>query len=598
MRRPSCILPTPRARLVRGMMNLSCLLVLSGAGLACSEGPVGPAGLPGETGTPGPTGPTGPLAPGGRSTLFLTEVGRFGPNGAFDESAAEITAFDRDTQQVFVVNGDTDTIVVFNVLDPTPQTETATIVPTSVLGGSPTSVAVGNGVVAVAVERPGEDGLVAFLNAAVPTATISVVPVGALPDMVTFTPDGSRVLVANEGEPFLADDNGVRSVVNPVGSISIIEGAGGDFRGLTAADVIEVGFEDFNVGGAREDEFPPGIRNIFPGATRAQELEPESIAVSDDGSTAYVTLQEHNALAIIQIIDDDDDGGTTATVTAILDLGEKNFLIPGNEFDASDQDFGVNLRTWPVFGLYQPDAIDAYTAANGRTYLVTANEGDAVDYTFDTGTATVAIVEESRLEDLTLDPAVFPNAAELQAPENLGRLLVPNTAVDGDGDELVDRIVAFGGRSFSIWDGETGALVFDSGNDFERITAVRLGADFNADNDENGGDARSDAKGPEPEGIVVGQIGDRSYAFIGLERVGGIMVYDVTQPESPDFVQYVNNRDFSASQADLEAGLAGDLGPEGLTFVSSGDSASGLPLLLVGNEVSGTTTLYEITVVD
>ena len=555
-------------------MAAVCLLISS-----CGEGDAGPPGPAGGPGTPGPQGPTGPTGTAGNGTIFVVEAGRYLPDTPrFDESAAEITAFDPSTNRVFVINADAGTVDVLDLTNPAQPSLVDTIQTST---GTPNSVAARDGVVAVAIERVSavddsrqEDGLVAFYQADDLSLTSSVT-VGPLPDMLTFTPDGRRVLVANEGEP--NDDLSI----NPAGSISIID-VGDGFEQPTVA---RVGFEDFNVGAARADEFPSGIRQIFDGATRAQELEPEFIAVSEDGNTAYVTLQEHNAVAVVDVAT-----ATAASVVQIIDLGEKNHTIPGNELDASDEDGGITLRTWPVFGLYQPDAIAAYEAANGRTYLVTANEGDAVEYD--------AFVEEARISSLTLDSTVFPDAATLQANANLGRLKMPTTAGDIDGDGDYDRLFSYGARSFTIWDASTGGLVFDSGNDFERITAVRLGADFNANNDSNGGDSRSDDKGPEPEGVVVGQIEGRFYAFVGLERVGGIMVYDVTQPESPFFVQYINNRDFAAPDEALENLEGGDLGPEGLTFIPQADSPNGRPLLVVGNEVSGTTTIYEVLTID
>ncbi len=558
---------------------IALLGLVIGCAVGCGEGDAGPPGPNGAPGVPGPQGPTGPVGEPGSGTIFVVEAGRYVPaTPRFNESAAEITAFDPTTNRVFVVNADRGTVDVLDLTNPALPTLVDSIETST---GTPNSVAVSGGVVAVAIERVNavddsrqENGLVAFYQASDLTLTSSVT-VGPLPDMVTFTPDGERVLVANEGEP----NNDLS--FNPEGSISVI-----DVRdGFAEPTVVNVGFEAFNVGQARADEFPSSIRQIFAGATRSQELEPEYIAVSADGQTAFVTLQEHNALAVVDVAT-----ATEAMVLQVLDLGAKNHTIPGNELDASNEDNGINLRTWPVFGLYQPDAIAAYEAANGKTYLVTANEGDAVEYG--------DFVEEARISTLTLDATAFPDAATLQADANLGRLLMPTTIGDDDGDGEFERLFCYGGRSFSIWDASTGRLVFDSGNDFERITAVRLGMDFNATDDSNGGDARSDDKGPEPEGVVVGQVDGRFYAFIGLERVGGIMVYDVTQPESPMFVQYVNNRDFAATDMELAQLQGGDLGPEGLTFVGASDSPNGRPLLVVGNEISGTTTVYEILTVD
>ena len=557
------------------LLIASALFLVTGCGEG-AIGPQGPMGTPGQDGDGGPRGPQGPNGPPGPEgpigpqTIFLNEVGRYIPSPIrFNKSAAEISAFDPGTRQLFVVNGDTHMVDVLDLSNPALPTKTG-VVDTSSIGASPNSVAVYNGTVVVAVERVDDvdtsqqlPGVVAFYR----TSDLNLLGqanVGFLPDMLTFSPDGNRILVANEGEP---NDS---VTVNPEGSVSIIDVSGG----FANPPVQTADFKSFNIGGVRAEDYPPEIRTIFPGVKRAQELEPEYIAVSPDSRTAYVVLQEHNALAIVDI--------PRAEVTDILYLGEKNFMIPGNEFDASDQDSAINITNWPVFGLYQPDAIVSFQAGNGRTYLITANEGDAVDYE--------GFSEELRVAELSLDPVAFQGAAALQLPTTLGRLKTSSSF----GVSNVSKIYAYGGRSFSIWDAQTGALIFDSGNDLEVMTAVRLGLDFNASHTSNEGDARSDDKGPEPEGVVVGEINSRIYAFIGLERVGGIVVYDITQPESPAFVQYMNNRDFSASQADLEAGMGGDLGPEGIIFISAADSPGPNPLLVVSYEVTGTVTIYEI----
>ena len=264
------------------------------------------------------------------------------------------------------------------------------------------------------------------------------------------------------------------------------------------------------------------------------------------------------------------------TVLGIIDFETPNTL------DVSDEDGVINLQNQPIFGMFQPDAIASFSA-NGQTYIISANEGDSRDYD--------GFSEETRVEDVTLDPTAFPNAGELQQAENLGRLQITDTLGDTDGDGDFDQLFSYGARSFSIWDG-AGNLVFDSGDQFERIIADQLPDYFNSDNDDNDSfDSRSDAKGPEPEGVVTGVVDGKTYAFIGLERVGGIMVYDVSNPSNPQFTQYINNRDFTV---DAESPEAGDIGPEGLAFISAEDSPNGIPLLAVANEISGTTTLYEI----
>jgi len=211
-----------------------------------------------------------------------------------------------------------------------------------------------------------------------------------------------------------------------------------------------------------------------------------------------------------------------------------------------------------------------------------ANEGDARDYE--------AYAEESRVGVVTLDNLAFPDAADLKAPENLGRLKLTTAQGDTDGDGDFDVIYTFGSRSFSIRDTE-GKLVWDSGDSLERITAAQFPLNFNASHDSNALDNRSDDKGPEPETVTVGEVDGRTYAFVGLERIGGLAVFDVSNPCAPAFVQYVNNRDFAA---DVTTPAAGDLGPEGVLFIPAEDTRHGKPLVVLANEVSGTTTIFEV----
>ncbi|MBU1192271.1 MAG: choice-of-anchor I family protein [Gammaproteobacteria bacterium] len=500
-------------------------------------------------------------------TLSLEVIGQH-QTGVFDEGAAEVVAYDPATKRVFKVNAAAANVEVLDLSDPSNPVPMAVIDATA-LGASANSVAVKNGIVAVAIEATDKQapGVVAFYNAT-DLSLINSVVVGALPDMVTFTPNGKYAMVANEGEP--NDDY----TVDPEGSVSII-----DLRkGVASATVKTADFTAYN--GMEDALRAAGVRIFGPGASAAQDLEPEYITISHDSRTAWVSLQEANALAKIDI--------KKAKVIDILPLGTKDHSLPGNELDASNRDDAINITNWPTKGMYMPDAIDSYNFF-GKTYIVTANEGDSRDYD--------GYSEEERVKDLVLDPTAFPNAAELQADENLGRLNSTTANGDTDGDGDVDEIYSYGARSFSIWTTD-GKPVFDSGSDFEVITAMELPDNFNSTNDENDTfDNRSDDKGPEPEGIAVGTILGKTYAFIGLERIGGIMVYDITNPYDVKFKTYVNNRDFSVD-AQLPDGsvnpLVGDLGPEGLAFIPWYQSPNLRSLLVVGNEVSGTTTIYQI----
>jgi len=513
--------------------------------------------------------------------VTLEQVGRF-ETGQFDEGASEIVAYDASISSLFVINAHAKTVDILDISNPAAPVlagviDVAAAIPAS---GGVNSVAVHEGLVAVAVENDDKQstGWVVFYSN--DGAYLKHVPAGALPDAVTFTHNGQYALTANEGEPS-ADYS-----VDPEGTVTVV-----DLRnGVMNATAATADFTAYN-GGA-----PAGVRISGPGASVAQDLEPEFIATSTDSKTAWVTLQENNAMAIVDI--------ATATVTGLVALGDKDHSLPGNGLDASNEDGMINIRNWPVLGTYMPDGIAAYQS-NGKTWLVTANEGDGREYIYETDEATcnaaghtyddgdcISHLDEARIKDVTLDPVAFPDASDLQKKKNLGRLKMLSTEGDTDGDGDYDEIHVFGGRSISIWD-VNGALVYDSGDTIEVQTALADPDNFNSTNDENDSfDDRSDDKGPEPEGVVVGKVRGRQYAFVGLERVGGVMIFDVTDPYAGSYVSYVNNRDFSVE--DVENEDAGDLGPEGLVFIKPADSPTGEPLLVVGNEVSGTTTIYRV----
>jgi hypothetical protein len=359
---------------------------------------------------------------------------------------------------------------------------------------------------------------------------------------------------------------------------------------------------EINLQGATNINDPATLANIPAGKT-IEQLTVAELSAADinpvnkrltvnAASIGYTGIEKLEGLALIDnttlaIINDNDFGVGGSTLNSDGTLSEPEVpdtikfgiikFDQSNGLDTSDRD-GANgipsilIRNQPVFGMYQPDAIAQYVGLDGKTYLVTANEGDARDYD--------GFAEEVRVgsSDYVLDPGTFPNAADLKKNDVLGRLTVTNATGDIDGDGDFDQIHVFGSRSFTIRD-TAGNIVFDSGNQFERITAAAVPTLFNS----NGGaatfDTRSDNKGPEPEGVVVGQVDDRVYAFIGLERTGGVMVYDVTNAQKPRFLEYTNTD--------------GDVSPEGLTFISADQSPNGQPLLVVNNEVSNTTAIFE-----
>ncbi|MBM6404862.1 choice-of-anchor I family protein [Phycicoccus sp. CSK15P-2] len=496
--------------------------------------------------------------PGRSPEVVLTPLGTY-RTGLFDEGGSEITAHDPATQRLFVVSSGAGTVDVLDISRPARPRRVATL---DTPGAN--SVAVHRGLVAVAEEADDKTapGSLAFFDART-GAERGRVTVGALPDMVTFTPDGHYAVVANEGEP----EGYCAGQSDPEGSVSVV-----DLRRGPARAVVRTA--DFHRWDRHADRLrAAGVRVFGPGATVSQDLEPEY--VTTDGRTAWVTLQENNAVATVDL--------RSARVTRIAPLGTKDHDTTGQGLDASDKDGGVHIAPRPVRGLYQPDSLGHYTSG-GHTYLVTANEGDAREYD--------CFAEEERVADLTLDPAAFPDAAALQEKGALGRLTVTTTSAHGpDGYTGLD---AFGARSVSVRDARTGRLVWDSGDALEQLVAEQQPSLFNANNDDNDSvDSRSDDKGPEPEGLDLGRLRGRTYAFVGLERTSGIVAIDVTDPAHGRVAGYASNRSTDPA-ADAEAGEAGDLGPEGVLFIPASQSPNRSPLLVVGNEVSGTTTIWSV----
>lgn len=501
--------------------------------------------------------------------ITLSLLGTYA-TGVFDDGAAEIVAYDDSRKTLFVINASSSVVDMLSIRNPANPTKIGEI---DVLGDLPgaggiNSVAVHSGLVAVAVENDNKqaNGWIAFYD--IRGRYLGSVEAGALPDMVTFSPDGRYVLAANEGEP--NDDYSV----DPEGTVTIVDlrgrpRFGGSARDISRASVMTATFPD---------SVHPDVRITGPeGTTVPQDLEPEYIAVSEDSRTAWVTLQENNAMAKIDI--------RSGVITNVAPLGAKNHMLAGNGLDPSDKD-DIEIDTWPVNGLYMPDGMASYSY-RGMTYLVTANEGDAREY------GDYADVE--RLKDLTLDPTAFPTASDLRKDGNLGRLNIVTTEGDIGGDNDYDELYSFGARSISIWDAN-GNQVFDSGDTMEQVTAATFPDYFNASNSNNTKDNRSDDKGPEPEGVAIGNISGRNYAFVVLERIGGIMIFDVTDPANARYVSYTNNRDFTQDVEidDAANPAAGDLGPEGIIFIDARKSPNRRPLVVVGNEISGTTSIYEV----
>lgn len=488
--------------------------------------------------------------------LTLKKIGEYKTH-LFDKGAAEIIQYDSKSKRLYFTDGNTKQVVVLDIQNPN-TLKVVNRFSIKKYGYSLNSVAVHNGIIAVAVEAKSKQkkGKAVFFDEN--GKFLKAFTVGALPDMITFSHDGKKVLVANEGEP---NDSYTK---DPEGSVSIIDLS----KGIKKAKVKTIHFRSLS-----KADLDESTRIGKPGQSPAQDFEPEYIAISQDNKRAFVTLQENNAVAIIDL--------ENAKLIKVKGLGFKDHSKEENGFDASDKSKKIEIKPHPVKGMYMPDSIASYTI-NGKTYYVIANEGDSRDYK--------GFSEETRVAKLKLDPKYFPNAKELQKKTNLGRLKTTTTMGDKNGDGLYEEIYSYGARSISVLD-SNGNMLSDSKNIISKKLAVLNPKHFNANEDNNKLKNRSDDKGSEPEGLDVGEINGRFYAFVGLERDSGIMVFDVTNPKNIQYVTYISTRNFNKKP---NSGYAGDIAPEGLEFIHASKSPNGKPLLAVAYEVSGSVALFEI----
>jgi 3-phytase len=462
---------------------------------------------------------------------------------------AEIVSFDAANERLWVI-GTNGNLGGVDVLDLSGNLTHS--FDTSSMGGI-NSVAIANGKAAIALTAPvkTDAGQVRFYDAG-NYGFLQSVAVGANPDSVTFTPNGQKLLVANEGEPssYLVGPSG-----DPVGSVSIID--------ANSYNVQTAGFDAFNSQAAALKA--AGVRLTGPNASVAQDLEPEYIAVSADGTKAMATLQEANSVAIIDI--------ATATVTDIKALGFKDHSLPGNGLDASDRDgpgnnpLNGNIQNWNVKGMYMPDGIGSFNQ-NGNQYFVTANEGDSRE-DWPGGEEEVRI--GNAVIDSALDAAMtLAHGSDWRTNnDKLSRLLVSKSG-DIDNDGALEELHVYGARSFSILD-MAGNIVFDSGDQLEQIIKAQYPGLWVDD--------RSDNKGPEPESAVVGNVNGRDILFLALERSSAVMVWDLTDLNDIKFLDMLV--------------AAGDISPEGLSFFNTTQGS----FLAVANEVSGTTSLFKVAAV-
>jgi hypothetical protein len=489
-------------------------------------------------------------------------------NGATGSNSAEIVAFDPTTDRLYIANSIGQKMDVVNFSNPAAPVLITSI--SMVPYGGINSIVAKNGIVAAAVENtnPQLNGSVVFFDQN--GIFQNQVTVGAMPDMITFNQDYTKILTANEGEP-----NATYSS-DPEGSVSIINISGG-IAMLNQSNVTNISLSQYN--GQEVALRAQGIRIFTSSASVAQDLEPEYITVSTDNTKAYVTLQENNALLTIDLL--------TNTIVSLTPFGYSSYASGSNNaLDASDQS-GMVLITGdlPIKGAYMPDAM-TYKTINGQGYLFTANEGDSREFG--------SVIDANRISSTTfnaLDATTFPEANVLRNNKFLGRLSALKYSGDTDGDGDYDELHVMSGRSFSIWNATTGAQVFDSKDLIEQIIANHptFSTLFNASNTV-GTPAlknRSDDKGPEVEGIATHSFNGHHYVFASLERIGGVMIFNIDNPATPIYVGYANNR--SASNPN-----GPDLGAEGIIVIDAQDSPNGQHLVLLANEVSSTLSIYQM----
>ena len=530
----------------------------------------------------------------GTAALNLTQIARYSA-GQYnvDGGVMEIVAYNQATEWAYAINGQSGKLAAIPLAGLTAGAHVEELTGTEIdvkalveaedstfQYGDMTSVAISpdSTTLAAALQAQGSNdaGRVALFTCEEDgTLTLeALVETGAQPDMVTFAGDGV-VLTADEGEP---REGYGENIADPKGSVTVVD--------VEAQESTVVDFSAFD---SQRDQLAEDGIVLKKGSAPSVDLEPEYIAVS--GGKAYVTLQENNAIAVLDIESQAFEGVYSAGFedhsTTAIDLDKKD--------DAYDPQTYESL-----LGIRMPDGIAAFTV-EGTTYLVTANEGDAREWG-DEDQGTFYLSEDER--DFGEEGVTSPTGAITAENSGLEGKVVFFKTEDFDGLDP-EKDYVFGGRSFTVFQATENGLeeVFTSGDDFEALTAQYVPEYFNASNDNAVLDDRSGKKGPEAESVTVGTVDGKTYAFVALERTGGVMVYDVTDPEAITFVNYVNTRDFGTTvegSEEYEDGeldkwvTGGDVAPEGLLFLDAASSPNGEPLLLAACEVSGTVAVYQL----
>ena len=518
------------------------------------------------------------------ATVKITEISSI--TSGDGEGSAEIATYHAGSKRIFATNGVKNTIDIFDISDVANPKKVGSVA-LSPYGNDVTSVAAGKDVVVAVVNVSDK-----FSATGVPTTTNGKIVVfdtagkvlsspdvlGVLPDSVSFAPNGTTALVAIEAQPVCAKDDPATAAKedadytkasDPVGGVTVVD------LSDPAAPVLKfAGFDQFTVSEMRAKGIAVSsvVNNV------SKDFEPE-FASAIDNNYAYVTIQEANAIGKLNI--------QTATFESITRAFESKVSQVAR--DTSDRDSGAGPRTYAnVVGASQPDAIAGFKMGSGN-YFITANEGDAREYT--------CLNDDFRAASLKVDPRRFADWKTLSGSAALGRAKVNPTIGDRDGDGDIDTIHLRGSNSMTMY--RNGLAIWDSADLLDQIQTAAFGvANINGSHSLSSdkatmnyvGQDRSDDKGSEPEGVAVGMVGDRRIAVLGLERMSALAVFDITKPRVPVFIEWLQMLPAKATPAkDVKY-----WSPEGIVFVPADKSPSGKALIITSYELSGSLSIHQI----
>ena len=518
------------------------------------------------------------------ATVKVTEIAAISSGDG--EGSSEIATYHAGSKRIFATNGVKNTIDIFDISDVANPKKVGAVA-LSPYGNDVTSVAAGKDVVVAVVNVSDK-----FSATGVPTTTNGKIVVfdtdgkvlsspdvlGVLPDSVTFAPNGTTALVAIEAQPVCAKDDPATAAKeetdytkasDPVGGVTVV-----DLTNPASPVLRFAGFNQFSVADMRAKGIAVSsvVNNV------AKDFEPEFVTAVDN-NYAYVTIQEANAIGRLNI--------KSATFESVTRAFESNLSIVAR--DTSDRDAGAGPRTYKnVVGASQPDAIAGFTIGSGQ-YFVTANEGDAREYT--------CLNDDLRASALKVDARRFPDWKALSGSAALGRAKVNPTIGDKDGDGDIDTIHLRGSNSMTMY--RNGLVIWDSANLLDQIQTQAFGvANINGSHSLSSdkstmnyvGQDRSDDKGSEPEGVAVGMVGDRRIAILGLERMTALAIFDITVPGNPIFQEWLQMLPTKATPAKEVKHFS----PEGIVFVPADKSPSGKALIITSYELSGSLSIHQI----